>query len=263
MARNRNVMGPGPGGDSETRREPEPEEPEQEQPQPTRRRPEPEPEPEPAARRKISLGGREYELDPQLAEALDAYRAESEDRNAKQQRAIEELYGRIPRQETPQAAPPNFDTLLFEKPSEALRLYGDQIKKELQEQYNQDQQARLQMQVMEKFWSDFYVAHPDMREDDVLVRSVFGANMNSLIDMTPEKARDALAGIARTELTRIATRHGQQSGEAPARMEESGRTRRGPAVERAQTQVPQGPRTLTEALRRRREEKLRPIRREA
>lgn len=259
MARNRNVMGPGPGGDPEARQDPEPEPEEQ---QPTRRRPEPEPEPEPAARRKISLGGREYELDPQLAEALDAYRAESEDRNAKQQRAIEELYGRIPRQEAPQQAAPNFDTLIFERPSEALKLYGDQIKRELQEQYNQDQQARLQMQVMEKFWNDFYLDHPEMREDDVLIRSVFGANMNSLIDMTPDKARETLAGIAKTELTRIATRHGQ-SGEAPVRMEESGRTRRGPAVARAQEQVPQGPRTLTEALRRRREEKLRPIRREA
>jgi len=258
MARNRNVMGPGPAGDAENR-EPEEEQP----PRPGRPRPEPEPEPEPVVqRRKITLGSREFELDNDMAEALDAYRAESETKTAQQQRALEELYGRIPKPPEPTPVAPNFDTLIFEKPSEALRLYGEQIKADLQRQYQEDQAAQTQTRVMEKFWSDFYVAHPELKDDEVVVRSLFGANMNSFLDMTPAKAQSELAGMARSELTKIAARY-QQSGETPARVEEGSRTRRGPgAAERAQAPAP-GPKSLSEALKQRRAAMLRPIRREA
>lgn len=259
MPERRRVTSGGPGDP--------PEEQEEERPGPEPRPgpgpgPGPEPEPEPQARRTVELGGRKFELEPGLADALDAYRTEADNRDQQNRRAIEELYGRIPKPPEARDAPVNFDTLLFEKPSEALRLYGERIKKELQDQYAQDQNQQAQVRIMEKFWADFYGDHPELREDDVLVRSVFGGNVNAFLDMTPNKARTELAGLVKTELNRIATRYGAPGGGGGANQVESGtRTRRGPGAERPPPND-QGPKSLSDALRMRREARLRPITRQ-
>lgn len=91
----------------------------------------------------------------------------------------------------------DWDDLLFSNPKEALRLHGEQIRKqvtsELRGEYQRDQGT-------EKFWSDFYGANKDLKDDKELVDFMLSKNMAELADLPVEKAMSRLADLTRAQI---------------------------------------------------------------
>ncbi len=88
----------------------------------------------------------------------------------------------------------DWDDLLFTNPKEALRLHGEQIRKqvtsELRGEYQRDQGT-------EKFWKDFYDTHKDLKGDKKMVDFVLSDHMSELADLPVEKAMSRLADLTR------------------------------------------------------------------
>ena len=145
----------------------------------------------------VTIGGVQYEMFP---EAAAAYQAETTERN----RAYQDVVGvqrqqseEVNKNETPEI---DYNDLLFTDPNEALRIHGEQVAKQvvqhMESSYSQDQ-------VVKEFWSDFYGEHPDLKEEDGLVRMVMSKHWSTLQHMKGKDARDKLAEHTQSEILRL------------------------------------------------------------
>ena len=145
----------------------------------------------------VTIGGVQYEMFP---EAAAAYQAETVERN----RAYQDVVGvqrqqpeEVNKNEAPEV---DYNDLLFTDPNEALRIHGEQVAKQvvqrMESTYSQDQ-------TIKEFWSDFYGEHPDLKEEDGLVRMVMNKHWSTLQHMKGKDARDKLAEHTQTEILRL------------------------------------------------------------
>lgn len=129
---------------------------------------------------------------------LDSFRSEVaalRRENAQLRQAIPPTVAAQP----PQPEEPDWDKLFFDSPKQALDMFGDRIvrkiKTELTAQYQRDQGAQ-------GFWRDFYVKHPDLREDHDLVQSTLESNFADISPLSIPQALERLALLTRERIVR-------------------------------------------------------------
>jgi hypothetical protein len=86
-----------------------------------------------------------------------------------------------------------FDALLFSNPREALRINNEKVKRELRNEYTNNQGTT-------KFWDNFYRDNADLKDDDDLVQSTLQKNMAELGNMPVDKAMGRLAELTRDRI---------------------------------------------------------------
>lgn len=86
-----------------------------------------------------------------------------------------------------------FDALLFSNPRQALDMYGKKIKDELRQEYVTNQGTS-------SFWTKFYAANGDLKDDDDLVQSTLQKNMAELGNMPVDNALNRLAELTRDRI---------------------------------------------------------------
>lgn len=162
-----------------------------------------------------------------------------------------------PQAQQPPPPEPDWDKLIFDKPAETLKLYGDKIKREVTQELTQKYQTETGQR---EFWSDFYQKNPDLSRDSDLVQATMNRHLAELADLPVPQASARLAELTRTRILGYAG----INGKGPTRGERSnGRTTiegAAPPVVRPRAPEPsKGPKTLGELLKERRSTRSRAI----
>lgn len=93
----------------------------------------------------------------------------------------------------------DWETELFRDPSGTLKRYGEIIEKKvtnkLTTQYQQEQGTQ-------RFWTQFYGANADLKDDHDLVQAMLSANMHVLANMPVNDAIAKLADLTRERILR-------------------------------------------------------------
>lgn len=210
------------------------------------------PTPPAPPRERISVGDREYEVDPGIAAHI---------------RSMEQAYGRLEQIERShqesqqwrqgieravmgeQAQPQDdLETLWFSNPREAARRLREQTVQEVRQEY----QAR---ESSNAFWGTFEGEYPELAPQRKLVQYLLATEPGlGTLPNSPD-GRAQLAKAAR-EWSLSAMQGARQSGTAPARQQvppvETGTRRRTAPVPR---QEPAGPQTMSEFRRQRRDQR--------
>jgi hypothetical protein len=170
---------------------------------------EPEPTPDQPTRARVKIGKKEFEVDPEIADAYAAREREYADgiRMDREARAELDRYRRAAQPTPPKDDEPDLNTLIFENPKKALELHGQQIEARLEARYRTEQAYRA-------FWETFYKNNPDLEEEDTFVRARFTSIFNDIADQPTGKAQDALADDVRREILRI-SRKARTSDDTP------------------------------------------------
>jgi hypothetical protein len=230
--------------------------------------PGPDPSPEPGtpaapagSTRAVKIGGRDFSVPEDLAEVL----AQRErDYEAGIQRQGQEL-GTLRRQVTEQhellsglrqafgpkaPAGPDWNTLVFENPAKALELHRQAIVDEVTARQTAQKE-------LDGFWRSFYKANPDLdeAEDGPLVEFIVTRHASDLAPLSHKDgtAQKKLGELTRRYILRFARKGGADEPEEPTRaiVEGGGQTRT-----RSAPAEPDGPRSLSAAIKARRDAKL-------
>jgi hypothetical protein len=138
----------------------------------------------------IEVDGKKITVQPEVKAALDAAAKAAKDagvaaaeveKNLKAQ--LDEIKAKLPK-DPPQAGDPldGIDTLLFSDPKKAAQLIKEQAKEEIRAEMGQ---TNAQTQ----FWTDFYGAFPELKQDELVVKAIMGRDF---ADLKPLKVADAI-----------------------------------------------------------------------
>lgn len=137
----------------------------------------------------------------------------------------------------------DWDTLMFANPKEAVKKIKEQAvneaKRDLRREYSNDQSTN-------KFWTDFYNANADLKEDHDLVETLLEKHMAEIGDLPVAKAMEKLADLTRKRIMRYSGGKGQSRSRAVAEGA-SPPTSKKPAADKPKVT------TLTDIIRNRRE----------
>lgn len=107
----------------------------------------------------------------------------------------------------------DWDNLIFSDPKGAVKKIKEQAvaeaKRDLRKEYSTDQQTN-------KFWSDFYGAHQDLKDDHDLVEVMLEKHMSEIGDLPVAKAMEKLADLTRKRIMRYSGNKGQPRSRAVA-----------------------------------------------
>jgi hypothetical protein len=181
------------------------------------------------------IDGREFVVDPNLAQALQA-REQGFNRKLSETsqelgelRKLRQQVAQPPPAQPTQPAQPDIATLLFTDPAQALAIHEQQIMAKISQAYQADVNQR-------KFWADFYADNDDLDPavDDKLVKVVMQENYTELNSLPLSDARKKLADLTRHEILRLTQRNKQPTQPG------------GPMVEPASPRTPQVPQPETQ-----------------
>ena len=148
----------------------------------------------------------------------------------------------------PDSRQPDLATQLYTDPNAAFQQLEDRIVGRMQGMYQQDQ-------THQRFWQDFYTEHEELRNFDGLVRTTLQSSPALLQTPNTVEGRAALAKEVRASAMAIAKQFG---GPTPPRLRQvesgAGLSRSAPTDEPTEdTETTQGPRSINEALKQRRQ----------
>jgi hypothetical protein len=227
----------------------------------------PEPEPLPPASpagTSITINGRSFTVDPELASALEGREQDFNRRLSEQGREVGELRRWQRQMERPPAAPQpqadsyNYGVRIFEAPEEALM----RVKREAIEEATSQLTSRYRAErEQEQHWGRFYKDNPDLADEQRLVRAIAGELLQQPEWADSQDMRGFFAELAKEakgELLRI-SRRGREA-DAPAetlpqarRPVEGGRRAAAPQQPQARAQ----PMTMSQWIERRRQARQR------
>lgn len=96
---------------------------------------------------------------------------------------------------------PDWENLLYKDPKAAMKLHAkmvkDEVTREIEGKYQREKGT-------EKFWSDFYNKHKDLKDDHDLVNVTLNSNLDTLANVPVAEAMDKLADLTRTRIMRYA-----------------------------------------------------------
>ena len=213
--------------------------------------------PSPPSRVKMKLGGREVELEPEIAEVVQSREREFQQKLSEHSNELGELRRfrqSVQQTVTPPAAPqaPELETLLFENPKAALSRLRQEITEDVTQQYRQDQHRQ-------QFWRDFYRANDDLdSSDELMVQAVMSSHWGELQALPMSEAIKRIGDMTRNEILRISKKLKTGGETLPvnrAIVEGAGV----PAPKRtASTEPDDGIHSLSDVLRKRREQRRNP-----
>jgi len=154
----------------------------------------------------MTIAGQKRMVDPDIAAWIEERERQTERKISQmgtevgRLRQLENQIASLNKAQTTQAQP-NFDTLIFENPSEAKRLMKEEVKQEIRAEYSAAENEK-------EFWREFYKRHKDLDEDDFLVKSIASKNIQliSTLREDPLAMQDKIADLSRREILRIANR---------------------------------------------------------
>lgn len=176
----------------------------------------------------IRIGSREFTVEPELADAFESHRRETDRKFGEQGRELgdhrawrREVESRLPPKTEPAAR--NYDSTLFERPTETLAEIEERAvkraKDEMRLEYQGDQTQRAN-------WARFYKLHPDLADEDRLVRTVlqdlYGQGWATRHESEMPAFMDELAKQTRGELLRISRK--TREADTPSERLPRGRT---------------------------------------
>jgi len=160
---------------------------------------------------RVKIGSREFDLTPEVAEAIAAREQEFVKQAGQVTDAIKSLReaGRQPAraQQTSQVVSPDdifsgldLDTDLYSDPKKVLGQFADRLSQRITTQLTGAYQAR---ETEKTFWDTFYKENSDLVGDEMIVNAVLSANYNTLKDVKAGEAKNQLAELVRAETIRI------------------------------------------------------------
>lgn len=214
--------------------------------------------------RTVKIGGRDFQLPPDAAEAMSQREREYEQGFAKQG---EEL-GRLRQQArdweserervrhavngapaTPQE--PDYNTLMFTDPSAALQRFKQELQREIRGE-------REQQALREQFWTDFYGSNPDIsRDEHWLVEATLMRHFRELGTLGGPEGQKKLGDYTRQAMLGIIQKRAPSSTGTPRTVVEGAsgaRPERGASPKEATE-----PTTLSEVIAARRRARRQPV----
>lgn len=186
---------------------------------------EPAPEPQPPTTTKLKLGGKEYDVTPDVAEAIESYRRELNERDGRRgseveriRREMEDLRKTVTKPAEPKQPdaplPPN-PLLVLQDPEayqremlayvNAVNAQRDQA---LRQEYTQAEQTRQQELDRKMNWdrhvAKFYQTHPDLVGEEDLVDIVWRQNFDEIRDLPVTDGFERIADLTRNRILRYA-----------------------------------------------------------
>lgn len=205
--------------------------------------------------REMTIKGRKFQVDPDLAEVLSE-RDRDIDRKLSEHSAELGNLRKFYQEHQPAPRPeekPKYATLLFENPDEAVNRIKEEIRQEYMTEKQKEEERRLQAEQSAKFWDAFYKKNKDLDPDDdgPLVRAVLSDHMNDLYHLPTQDGIEKLADLTRNQILRIQQKAQLSDDDKPAvsrtRVEPSSRP-----TQRVASREPETPATLTELIKQRR-----------
>lgn len=148
-----------------------------------------------------------------------------------------------PAPEPPAEPEDDFDAAFWENPRAVIDKVKEDIRKEVREEYQKDQEAR-------SFWADFNRENPNLASHTHIVQAVMNNHWSDVKDLSGKAARDKVAELTKEEIMGIGIRPQAQPDETT--------TLEGASYDNV-TPIPQsqsdGPKSLTETLRLRQQQK--------
>jgi hypothetical protein len=216
----------------------------QEAPEPTQS------EPAQPPRQRVKLAGREFEVDPELAAALEEREREFQRKLSQQGAELGRLrqmvgYATAAAPTAPVSPAPTDDleTLIFVEPKRAIERVKTEIRQELEQLYRQDQFWR-------DFWHTFDRAHPDLAGERELTTVVLQRHFQELSDLPITQAIEQLGDRVRREIVRLVSKTQAARREPTAGAVVEGGI--GPTSRPRPQPEEKGPKTLSELIRERR-----------
>jgi len=156
---------------------------------------------------KVTIGGVEYNMPK---EAADAYSVEQDAAANRMSQANDEHRDSL--ENVLNNNPATTDTsessdlykeageLMFTDPEAAMKMLHNNVRQEVTQElthdYNQDKAVTA-------YWTSFYNEHPDLPEEDALVRNIMSANWSAIKDLKGEQGRNIVADLTMKEMLRI------------------------------------------------------------
>jgi hypothetical protein len=146
----------------------------------------------------VRINGKEYKVDAAMAAALDAREKDFQRKLSEQAESFRRVTPARPAQPEPEVD--NLDTLLFEKPKEALSKFEQRIIQKVTGAYQADQGQR-------EFWADFNAENPDLARHGRISRTILSERFNEWAELPSVSARQNLAEAVRAEIAGIIDAH--------------------------------------------------------
>jgi hypothetical protein len=169
--------------------------------------PDPEPEEKSPSMEKMTVGGVEYDVPPEVAAAY----AEQNSGMAEMRGSIESLRSDINKppvveeQGDPYA---QYEEMLFTDPAGAVKKITETIKAEVMT----DVRSAYTAETSQKdFWSGFYKDNKDLKDADMIVQSVMTRDWESLKALDTADASKKMADSARKELLKLGVGKGKKT----------------------------------------------------
>lgn len=202
----------------------------------------------------VEIGNQTFQVSKDVAEA---YKAQQRKERTARQPAPEQPSSQTRtadiRTEEEQEDDDDIDTLLFTNPRLALEMYGRKIEDRVTQKLTQQYQ---QSQAQTQFWQTFYKSHPELEQDDFIVKSVLARDWDELSTMTGKDALDELADRSKEAVLAIAGRHGGAKREDRSTSVEGASSKSESQSQKQKSQSqPEGPQSLSAAIRQRKRQK--------
>lgn len=125
-----------------------------------------------------------------------------------------------PKETTPSAPPSVLDEAedrLYREPKKFLAEFGNEVASRVTEQVTKSLTSQYQRdRGTQKFWEDFYQAHPDLKVDHDLVEVVLNSNLAEMSSIPVPKAMERLADLTRERILRYTGGAGKSKPKAKA-----------------------------------------------
>lgn len=149
----------------------------------------------------VKLGDKTFKVDKATAEAITAFKTAADKAGVDAKAQLETLSAQVAKLTPKPAAAavtdgPDYETLLFTNPKEAVRL----IKAEMRDELN-GQLASTNAQ--QSFWTEFYAQNPDLKESDWLVKSILNREMPRMMKMQVPEAIKDLSETVKGEILKL------------------------------------------------------------
>lgn len=172
----------------------------------------------------VTLGDKTFKVDKDTAAAITAFKTAADKAGVDAKAQLDALTIQVTKltpkaAATPAAEGPDYETLLFTNPKEAIRL----IKAEMRDELNGQLSATNAQQ---SFWTEFYVQNPDLKDADWLVKSILTREMPRMMKMQVPEAIKDLSDTVKGEILKLSKVKAPKDpkGEVEG-ANESGRTR--------------------------------------
>ena len=150
------------------------------------------------------IGGVEYMLTPEAAAAYQSERDQiAADRQSTDHSFNDMLNGPPADTQQDEDELEDIAAQFYADPKKALAAMEARIRSnithEVTTSYHQDQ-------AVQQFWTDFYTEHPDLKDEDRIVKTVMSQSWDGVKNLKGKDARNKVAELTKRELLRIANK---------------------------------------------------------